>query len=262
MMAKSQWIVLSSVMLLFSILYFGLNNKSSNRGKIDRTRSLTAESTDIGALLPPAKAELSPDNAAIVGALEAALAEAQNDSSKIELIEQLSGNWYRWGRPDISGYYAEQIALKINSARAWSIAGTTYAIGTQRSSEDKVRTFCTGRAVKAFENAISLEPENIDHRLNLAVCLADNPPANNPMRGIKMLLDLNTQNPEEVKVLNTLARFGLQTGQFEKAVQRLEKVLTIDPANQTAICLLSKAYEGLGQTAKAAGYAEKCQSAR
>ena len=259
MMTKLQWIVLSSVLLLFSFLYFGLDTKSSNRGKIDRTRNLTAESTDIGVLLPPARAALSADNAATVSALETALAEEQNDSSKLELIEQLSSNWYRLGRPDISGYYAQQIAQKVNTARAWSIAGTTYTIGAQRSSEDKIRKFCIGRAVKAFEGAISLEPENIDHRLNLAVCFAENPPSENPMKGIKMLLDLNTQNPEEVKVLNTLAKFGLQTGQFEKAAQRLEKVLQLDPNNQKAICLLVKAYQGLGETAKAAGYAEKCQ---
>ena len=261
MMTKSQWIVLSSVILLFSLLYFGLDTKSSNRSAIDRTRSLTTESTDIGVLLPPAKAALSADDAAIVNALEVALDEEQNDSSKLEVIEQLSGKWYSLGRPDIAGYYAEQVAVKINTAPAWSIAGTTYAIGAQRLNADKVRTYCTGRAVKAFENAISLEPNNIDHRLNLAVCYADNPPAENPMKGIKMLLDLNRQNPEEVKVLNSLARFGLQTGQFEKATQRLEKVLELDPNNKTAFCLLVKAYQGLGDEAKAAGFAEKCNQA-
>lgn len=260
MMTRSQLIVLSSVIFLFCLLYFGMDTKSSNRSSIDRTRSLSAETTGINALLPEAKARLSADQLAIVNGLETMSRSEENDSTKISLTEKLSANWYDLGRPDIAGYYAEQIAAQVNTAEAWSIAGTTYAIGAQRLKEDKVRTYCSGRAVKAFESAISLDPADTNHQLNLAVCYADNPPTENPMKGILMLLDLNRANPDDVPVLNTLARFGIKTGQFAKAVQRLEKVLGLDPDNKNAICLLVKAYQGLGESAKAAAFSEKCQS--
>lgn len=259
-MTRLQLIVVASSVLLFGLLYFGFDTKPSDRSVIERTRSLTAENTGIGVLLPDAKATLSADQSALIASLEVSIKESTEDSLKLGLTEDLSSAWYKLGRPDISGHYAEVIAEQLNTETAWSIAGTTYAIGAQRLKEEKNKKFCADRAVKAFENAISLNPENVDNKLNLAVCFADNPPADNPMKGILMLLDLNKKHPDNVPILGTLGRLGLKTGQYAKAVERLEKAITLDPNYKTAICLLVDAYTGLGDAAKAASYAEKCEA--
>ena len=79
------------------------------------------------------------------------------------------------------------------------------------------------------------------------------------MKGIKMLLVLNKKNPNNVSVQNTLARLAIQTRQYEKAVKRLEFVLSIDSDNLKATCLLAQAYQGLGNTEKAQTFDRKCQ---
>lgn len=259
-MTKQQLIVLIFTGLFFCTLYFGFSTKPSNRTAIERTRSLTAESTDINSILPAAKSKLSPDQAAIISSLEQAVVAESSDSLKIGFFEKLSGTWYDLGRPDVAGYYAETIADKVNTAEAWSIAGTTYAIGAQRFEEEKNRSYCSGRAVKAFENAISLESKNIEHQVNLAVCYTDNPPKDNAMKGVQMLLGLSRQNPEEVLVQTTLARLAIKTGQFDKAIKRLETVLSKDEDNRSAVCLLAKAFGEKGDQAKATVYSEKCKN--
>lgn len=259
-MTKLQLIVLAVAVFLFSILYFGFDTKPSSRTAIERTRSLTTESTDINVILPEAKVNLSPDEAAIIGSLEQALTEATTDSVKISLLEKLSGTWYDLRRPDIAGHYAEVIADKVNSSEAWSIAGTTYAIGAQRLEEEKNRSYCSGRAIKSFENAISLDSKDIKHQVNLALCYTDNPPAGNPMKGIQMLLGLSKENPEESLVQTTLARLAIKTGQFDKAIKRLDSVLEKDKLNRLAPCLLAKAYEGKGDKIKAKVFLERCQA--
>ncbi len=259
-MTKLQSIVLAIALLLFSVLYFGFDTKPSSRMAIERTRSLTTESTDINVILPEAKVNLSPDEAAIIGSLEQALNDTSVDSVRIGLLEKLSGSWYDLRRPDIAGHYAEVIADKVNSSEAWSIAGTTYAIGAQRLDEKKIRSYCSGRAIKSFENAISLDPKEIKHQVNLALCYTDNPPEGNPMKGIQMLLGLSKENPEESLVQTTLARLAIKTGQFDKAIKRLDSVLETDKLNRIAPCLLAKAYEGKGDTNKAAAYLEKCNA--
>ena len=75
-----------------------------------------------------------------------------------------------------------------------------------------------------------------------------------------MLLNLDKKHPEAIGVQNTLARFAIKTSQFEKAAARLEKVLTLDANNRNAICLLAKAYEGLGETTKAINFSQRCQT--
>ena len=258
-MTKFQILVVSSMILLFAGMYFGLNTKPKRQKAIEKSRAIEAESTDINALLNDAKSGLSNVESSQIAALELQLNQANTDSVRIEILKELSGNWYRLERVEIAGFYAENIAEIENNDEAWSIAGTTYAIGVQRTNEDKVKRFCFGRAVRAFENAISLNPSNTTHKVNLAVCYAENPLPENPMKGILMLTDLVEKEPDNVLVLTTLGRFAIQTGQFDKAIERLQKVLLLEPENNKANCLLAQAYQGKGNNTEAENFAKKCK---
>jgi tetratricopeptide (TPR) repeat protein len=258
-MTKLQIIVVSSMILLFAGMYFGLDNKPKTQKVIEKSRAIEAESTDINALLDDAKSELSTEKSTLILSIETKLNEAQTDSAKVEILKELSGSWYEMERIDIAGFYAESIAEIENDEEAWSIAGTTYAIGVQRAREEKIKQFCFGRAVKAFENAISINPSNTTNKVNLAVCYAENPLPENPMKGILMLRDLIEKEPENVLVLTTLGRFAIQTGQFDKAIERLQKAITIEPENNKANCLLAQAFRGKGDDKKAAEYAKLCK---
>jgi len=241
-------------------MYFGLETKPDKQKAIEKSRAIEAESTDINALLNDAKSKLSTERSTLILSLEAKLNETQKDSARVEILKELSGSWYRQERIEIAGFYAESIAEIENSDEAWSIAGTTYAIGVQRAKEKKIRQFCFGRAVKAFENAISLNPSNLVYKVNLAVCYIENPLPENPMKGILMLRDFNEKEPENVLVLTTLARFAIQTGQFEKAIERLQKAISIEPKNEKANCMLAQAYQQIGDQEQASFYTTKCNN--
>lgn len=258
-MTKLQAIVLAASCLLFLGLYFGGDYKPEAQKRVEQTRSLTATSTSIEALLTQAKSQLAADTIAIIRSLENEIAKAENDNTiKVEAYKKLAGLWFDVKRADISGHYAEEVAKIENSETAWSIAGTTYTLGVRQATEQKIRDFCSNNAITAFENAISISPDNYSHKVNLALCYTENPPKNNPMKGILMLREYNEQAPDNVLVLRTLARLAIQTNQFEKAVERLNKAASIEPDNKKVNCLLVQAYEGLGNKEKAAQYAAKC----
>ena len=260
-MTKLQYAILASAVVLFFTMYFGCNTKSTEIRALEKTRALEVEQTGIESLLSDAKAEISEADLSPVLILETQLAELlEEDTARVEIYQQLSSNWYQLGKPAISAYYAEKLAEIANTEDAWSIAGTTYAIGIQRANDQKVKDFCTGRAIRAFESAISINPENLNHRVNLALCYTENPPADNPMKGILILRELQQANPQSVVVLNTLARLAIQTGQLERAIQRLEEALSYEPDNPVTNCLLASAYERSGQTAQAQTYKERCNS--
>ena len=73
-----------------------------------------------------------------------------------------------------------------------------------------------------------------------------------------MLREYNQQEPENVLVLTTLARLAIQTNQLEKAIERLNTAIGVEPDNVKANCLLVQAYDRLGNKEKAAQYAAKC----
>lgn len=259
-MSKSQLLLLSFSSVLFLILYFGFDTKTKAQKNIENDRVIVSEATSIESLLLEAKRNLQPDEASSILLAEAKLAESNDETNKTEAYKSLSSAWYKINRFAIAGFYAEQVAETEATDEAWSIAGATYNRGMNLEQVEKVKDFCTKRAVQAFENAVSLNPTNVTHKANLAVCYAERPPQDNPMKGVKMLLDLNTKHPDNVAVLTSLGRFGLQTGQFEKAAARLEKALQSQPDNIKVNCLLAQAYQGLGQLEKAKTFQDICQS--
>ena len=74
-----------------------------------------------------------------------------------------------------------------------------------------------------------------------------------------MLLKLNENNPDNVQVLNQLARLGLRTNQTEKAILRLKKAINLEPENNNSICLLAQAYAQAGNETKAKEFQNKCK---
>lgn len=262
-MQRPQWIIMGIALSLVALMYFGCPTQAPEMVQVAASRSLEVEATSPQALMRAARPNLTPIVKATLGGLEDELRGIEDDASKVKVYEQLAGEWYRAGYPSVSGHYAQLIAEQLDTvASAWSTAGTTFSICIQKSEEEKERTFCTQRSIKAYQAAISLQPTELDNRLNLALTHTYNPPADNPMKGILMLRELEKQFPEDARVLVTLAQLAIKTNQFERAGERLSKAVEIDPTNAEAFCLLGRVQETLGNKEAAAANAQKCLELR
>ena len=258
-MNKVQWLSIIVSVVLVLLLFFAFDTKPKAQKDLEKSRILMAESADVQVLLQEAKSTLSVEDGSEVLRLETELELALTDSVKSSLYKELSGEWYRIGNYPLAGHYAQQVADLDQTEESWSIAGTTYFVGIRGGKSEKERKFSAERAVQAFENAISINPESTSHKVNLALVYTELPPEDNPMKGIQMLLGLNQEEPENVLVLVTLARLAVRTGQWDRAEERLLKALELDPGNGAAICLLADVYPEKGAAEKAAAYAEQCK---
>jgi tetratricopeptide (TPR) repeat protein len=257
-MNKTQLILLSTTVALFFIMYFGCETKARNIKDQETSRSFNMEVTSIDNLLIQAKKSLNKNQ---LTTIETMTEEIQKDTSELVAgLQMLAKQWFEYDNPVISGYYAEEIANKTNTADAWSIAGTSYIYGLKSVQDEKARAFSKQHAIRAIEKAITMEPSNISHKINMALCYVESPDKENPMKGILMLRELNTKHPENVQVLNQLASLAIKTRQFDKAIQRLNEALKLEPDNQTAICLIAQAYDEAGDKTNAASFAKKCKN--
>lgn len=256
-MNRTQWLVVSLASALFLLLYLGFGLTPGKHREIERQRAVSAVSTDMSIILKDAIGTLPAADAASVNALMTS-AESSPDSAKASFYQQLSALWYDFKRPDVAGHYAEQIALLKGGEEAWSIAGTTFSICVQQEENEKIKAFCTEKAIETLEKAVSVNPGELQHKVNLALVYTENPPKDNPMKGILMLRDLNEKSPGQPMILTQLGRLAIKTGQFEKAVERLEQALAVEPGHVMANCLLAQAYEGRGMQDKAAAFQRKC----
>ncbi|HHP7240932.1 MAG TPA: tetratricopeptide repeat protein [Cyclobacteriaceae bacterium] len=72
--------------------------------------------------------------------------------------------------------------------------------------------------------------------------------SDNPMKGIMMLREIVEEDSENVKALLNLGLLSMKTGQYEKAVQRLEKVRDLEPTNLQGRFSLAISYNELGNS--------------
>lgn len=256
-MGRSQWIVVAVAVGLVLLTYFGCPVRPPEGGaELDRS---PLEATGLQSLIRAARADLRPATMATLASLEDRLKSQTDPERRLDLLEQLAGEWYRAGHPAVSGVYARDIAEERATAEAWSIAGTTFSLCLQKEDADqKTRQFCGDQAEKAYEAAISLDPDNADHRINLATSYMDNPSSENPMRGVMLLRDLAEEYPENARVFITLGRLSLRSGQLENAAKRYGQAAELAPNDPDAICPLARVYDELGEAQKASELGQRC----
>lgn len=257
-MSKNHFIAIFVSIIIFLGLWLGFDRVPSTQKDIEKSRSLNIEITGEDNILKNAMKQLSADNRAIIEALQQDLEKAATDSTKVEPYKALASAWYQFQSSAASAIYADKVATILNNVEAWSIAGTTYTLCLQNEKDENLRSFCSKRALAAFEKSLSIDPSNIETRINQALVYVEYPLKDEPMKGILMLRDLNGKYPDNVAVLNQLARLALQTNQTVKAIERLEKAISIEPENNQTICLLAAAYDQAGDTDKASLYNSKC----
>jgi tetratricopeptide (TPR) repeat protein len=258
-MTKQQWWVVGSATAFFIILYFGCDTKSKFQKTVADSSHRTIAASDSKTLLTAARNALSPAQLAEIQPLESALQTANTSpTQQADALKKVSGAFHRFGQEAAAAHFAEQVAELEKTEAAWAIAGGNYFLAIKQTQDKSLRDFCTQRAVAAFQNAASLNPKQLEHKINLALCYTENPLPDNPMKGILLLRELDAANPDNTAINLQLARLAIKTGQFEKAIVRLEKVLAREPNLAQANCLAADAYTGAGNAAKAAEVSKKC----
>jgi len=257
-MNKQQWALIFGSVGLIALLYFGFDTRPPRQTLIEKSRAGGVEMQELQNFLRQSLAMLPDDRRKYFQGLENVVESAISDSVKIDALKALSSAWYARQGFALAGFCAERIAQIENTGENWAVAGTTYAAGLASGAIANDRDLVVAGAIRSLENAISLDPANIDNRINLAICYAESPPSENPMKGIQLLLELNRNNPDDVSVLYHLARFGMRTGQYDKAEERLRKALSLEPGQRRLHCLMAELQRQLNKPDLARTYEEHC----
>ncbi len=236
-------------------IYLGLPTKNEDQRQIEKSRAINFEKVSIPVVLREALANLSEEERVYLSELEN---ESDDEDKRTESLKTLSKEWFERNEWLLAGYYAEKVAQVDSLASSWAIAGNTYSIGMQRFEDANFAEYAKKAAIRNYESAISVEPKEVEYRINLAVTYAERPDTDNPMKGVMMLLDLDKEHPEDARVQNTLAYYAIQTGQIEKAFERLSGVLERDPENSRANCLMVRLLKKTGETKDLAVFEARC----
>ena len=148
-------------------------------------------------------------------------------------------------------FWLSKAAKLDNSEKNLTFAAQLF-LATLRGEHDEAKlNWETTEAISLFEQAIKLDPDNDTLRIGLGSCYVygkgHNADPQETMKGIRELLTVVRKDSNNMKAQLVLGIGGYVSGQYDKAVERLQKVIDHEPRNIEAIAFLADTYAAKGE---------------
>ena len=225
--------------------------------------SLPSEVADVPAekRMEEFTAGLSPERKEKINALEEQLLSAASKAEKLQWYDSLVLYARVFENPELEAEYLKKYAELSDAVNSWFAAGDAY-FNNFRNSEDKVKKYMISQAVGSYQQILRIEPENLKALNALGVSYVEGAAhlGEPPMKGIGMIREVLQKDPQNIDALVNLGYFAIQSGQYEKAIERYRQVLEIDSSHIEAYLYLTDIYVTLGEKDKAVESLEKYKS--
>jgi tetratricopeptide (TPR) repeat protein len=247
---KKQVILASFGALLVLFLYVGLRT-TSNQKPVANTTPQNPQSLDIQSFISESKKELPTTQLDILSILEKDLS-----SPDANALTGVANFWRDSARKFLPyAYYLSQAAKLDNSEKSLTFAAQLILSNLRVEHDGAKIEWLSTEAISLFEKAIILNPENDDLRVGLGSCYVfgkgRNGDPQQTMKGIQELLAVVRKDSTNMKAQLVLGAGGYISGQYDKAISRLNKVVEAEPGNLEAVAFLADANAASGKNTEA-----------
>lgn len=249
-LSKLQWfIILTAVVLVVGLYNLDLVAPNTSKGGKAEAETTNAQaSLNFEELKSDALKSVPADVKNNITVLEKKLKEASAENEKSHRLE-LADAYFAYKQFAVAGYYyLEQSEKEGNNADLFVKAGDAFRNAYRNSGDSSMVPLFMEKAKSSYERALKLAPESLDAKTGVATCYVEG--SDNPMQGITMLREVVQVEPENVNANLNLGLFSMRSGQFDKAIGRLETVVKKKPSAEN-YALLAEAFEQNGQKDKA-----------
>ena len=255
-MRRNQLIVISAcAAILIAIYVFGNTKKPVDKDAAGPMGGHAAPQQQAAA--PAEPLDIDAYVADLKNKADANTRQTIDGAEKTQAYDVLITTYKKMDKPLAVAYYAVKQAEKVNSAAQYVKVGDYNATLLQTAPDDKARKFLAGNMITCYKKAVDIDTNITENRIRLAGAYMEE--GSQPMSGVLMLLDIVHKDSTNVDAQLMLGRFGLISGQIDKAIARFEKVLYLQPQNSEALFLLAEAYNDQGSKQKAIDLLERCK---
>ena len=158
------------------------------------------------------------------------------------------------GKFDSAGWFSEEAAKFFNTVESWTKAGDNYYQAYTFAIDQAKQKQLVEKAREFYEKVMERNPDDLDVKTKLAMTFVSSA---NPMQGILMLREVLAADPKNELALFNMGMLSIQSGQHDRAVERLEELIKLNPAHTQGHLLLGIAFMNTGDKAKAKAQFEK-----
>lgn len=253
---KKQFILAGAGIIAITLLFI-FGRTSEKKSPINNAEPASIVQTfDIQRFIESSKQNLTPAQVLIVTKLENGISRGDVPAQQLQAYNSLANFWKDTAKlfePYL--FYVSKAAKLDNSEKSLTFAAQIFLEALRGEQDNSKLDWETSEAISLFENAIKLNPENDDLRIGLGSCyIYGKGRSGNPeqtMKGIQELLGVARRDSNNMKAQVVLGVGGLVSGQFDKALERFQKVVNKEPGNLEAIAYLADTYAAKGNKAEA-----------
>lgn len=251
-------LLLATIAITVAIYFLG-DFKGKGKGKEETPAETTSAEFDYNLYKQTQLQSLEPVERQKLEMLEKELDKAASTEEKIAALNQLIAECEKQKLELIATMYSKEIAKLKDEAKIWDVTGT-YFMGLYYNLPEaaEIQQFELEEARQCFVRATELDTANLDYQVRLGVTFMED--QTQTMQGVQLLLGVVDKDSTHVNANLYLGRFGIISGQYDKAINRLTTVLSVDSANIEAYILMADAQAGKGDTAKAIEYLEQVKA--
>ncbi len=254
-MNKKSVLAATGIILVVVLFFFGRTVAKKNKAE-KAVDQVATKIFNISEYISSFKQKLTPSQVLTLGKLENSVNRGDVLTQQIQANNQLATFWkdsIHAFEPYV--YYLSAGAKLDNSEKNLTFAAQLI-LDNLRSEQDEAKlNWKAEQAVKLFEQVLQLNPESDDLKIGLGSCYIYGKgrmgKPEETMKGIQQLLSVVRKDSNNMKAQLVLGVGGYLSGQYDKAIDRLLKVVKAEPGNVEAIAYLADTYASKGEKAEA-----------
>lgn len=252
--------IVSAVLLTAGIYLFGRTLPRKDQHPITEQKSEDNHSHDIqpsvtiDTILLLAKKQLSPGQLSSVQRLEQKIKTTGTtaDEQKVHAFHELARFWADSVRIfEPYAWYLSEAARLENSEKSLTFAAHLFLENLQQDELVQRKQWKALQAKDLFERSLRINPENDSAKIGLGASYLFGNISATPMEGILKIREVADRDSSNTYAQMMLARGSLISGQYDKAISRLETIIRIKPGDLDVSLLLADVYERMNDKANA-----------
>jgi tetratricopeptide (TPR) repeat protein len=259
-MKRQQYLVAGTGVLLLLVLYiFGNSVPPQHKSEAAAGGAQGAspvKSVGLQEILQASQARLTPAQLSYVNRLQASVVRGDVNAQQIKADRQLAVFWKDSVQDGylLYAHYSGEAAKLENSEKSLTFAAQLFLQGLRGQDNPSLKGWMATSAKELFEKALELNPENDSTKVGLGASYIFGSQASDPtevMQGIQRILEVARRDSTNMYAQFMLGLGGIESGQFDRAIDRLTTVVRHQPANIEAILLLAEVNQQKGNKAEA-----------
>jgi len=259
-MKRQQYLVAGAgVLLLLALYFFGNTVPPQHKPEPSEGGAPGAslvKSIGLQDILQASQSRLTPAQLSYVNRLQQSVVRGDVKMQQIKADRQLA-NFWKDSVADgflLYAHYSGEAAKLENSEKSLTFAAQLFLQSLRGQDNPALKGWMATSAKELFEKALELDPGNDSTKVGLGASYIFGSAADNPtevMQGIQRILEVAHRDSSNMYAQFMLGLGGIESGQFDKAIERLTTVVRHQPANIEATLLLAEVYQQKGDKADA-----------